>query len=143
VSRIDTVSWVRSVELFLGCVDDAALGLFLNCYGETNALIRREPFAALGGFDTNDAGVDSEPWSLFAAFSLAGYRLEAHADVLFARPTRVCAAAGRRVGARAALAADRAGARRAAQLAAAHGAALHGASALCARRRARDAQDRR
>jgi glycosyltransferase involved in cell wall biosynthesis len=89
VSRIDTVAWVRSVELFLGCVDDAALGLFLNCYGETNALIRREPFVALGGFDSNEAGVDSEPWSLFAAFSLAGYRLETHVDVLFARPTRV------------------------------------------------------
>jgi O-antigen biosynthesis protein len=89
VSRVDTVSWVRSVELFVGCVDDAALGLLLNCYGASNALLRRSAFVGVGGFAANEFGVDSEFWSLFATMSLAGYRLAAHADVLFARTSRV------------------------------------------------------
>ncbi|MDD2677405.1 MAG: hypothetical protein PHP75_08085, partial [Methylacidiphilaceae bacterium] len=50
------------------------VGLSRNCFGDTNALIRREVFAALGGF-SEEACV--EDWDLFIRACLAGFHLEA------------------------------------------------------------------
>ncbi|VVM07031.1 Putative glycosyltransferase EpsH [Methylacidimicrobium cyclopophantes] len=54
---------------------DAATGVFFNCFGDANALFRKEVFERLGGF-TEDRGVGAEDWELFARAVLAGYRLE-------------------------------------------------------------------
>ncbi|CAB4242787.1 protein of unknown function [Methylacidimicrobium sp. AP8] len=50
------------------------MALFRNCFGDTNALIRRRVFATLGGFH-EDACV--EDWEFFIRACLSGFRLEA------------------------------------------------------------------
>ncbi|MDW8284411.1 MAG: glycosyltransferase [Myxococcales bacterium] len=62
-----------------GC---AAVGLFRNCFGDANALVRREVFEALGGF-TEDYGVGHEDWEFFARAVLRGYRLQVVPEPLY------------------------------------------------------------
>jgi hypothetical protein len=57
----------------------------MNCYGPTAGVVRRAAFIAVGGFASNTFGTADDAWQLYAALTLAGYRLEAHSDVLFAR----------------------------------------------------------
>jgi glycosyltransferase involved in cell wall biosynthesis len=59
----------------------ASVGLFDNCFGDTNALIRRQVFLELGGFHEN-WGVNHEDWELLAKAVLSGYRLEAIPEAL-------------------------------------------------------------
>jgi glycosyltransferase involved in cell wall biosynthesis len=66
--------------LWLGAAP--AVGMLRNCYGDANALVRRDSFIALGGF-TEDYGVGHEDWELFARAVLAGYRLEVVPEALF------------------------------------------------------------
>ncbi|KAK3263253.1 hypothetical protein CYMTET_27931, partial [Cymbomonas tetramitiformis] len=51
-----------------------------DCFGDANALVRRDAFFALGGFNAVmlPGGEDStgEDWELFARAALAGYRLQ-------------------------------------------------------------------
>ena len=47
----------HSLSLFLG--DSLAVGAFYNCLGDTNALVRRDSFLAIGGF-TEDWGYNHE-----------------------------------------------------------------------------------
>lgn len=61
---------------------DPALGIFQNCFGDANALVRRSVFFALGGF-TEDVGVTHEEWELFAKAALAGRRIEILPDPVF------------------------------------------------------------
>lgn len=65
--------------VFLG--DAAAAGAIRNCFGDTNSLIRREVFLALGGFH-EDWGVGHEDWELFAKAVLKGYKLEVIPEAL-------------------------------------------------------------
>ncbi|VVM08307.1 glycosyltransferase family 2 protein, partial [Methylacidimicrobium tartarophylax] len=58
-----------------------SVGLFRNCFGDTNALIRREVFVAVGGFSEDDGF--SEDWELFIRAGLAGFRIEAIPRPLF------------------------------------------------------------
>ncbi|HRW64221.1 MAG TPA: glycosyltransferase [Candidatus Competibacter sp.] len=60
----------------------SAVGMFRNCFGDANALIRRNVFEALGGF-TEDYGVGHEDWEFFARAVLKGYRLQVVPEPLF------------------------------------------------------------
>ncbi|MEK0085643.1 glycosyltransferase [Benzoatithermus flavus] len=60
--------------LWLPAGANVALGAFENCFGDVNALIRKEAFEALGGF-SEDYGVGHEDWELFARAALKGFRL--------------------------------------------------------------------
>ena len=60
----------------------AAVGMFKNCFGDANALIRRSVFETLGGF-TEDYGVGHEDWEFFARAALKGYRFYVVPEPLF------------------------------------------------------------
>ncbi len=64
---------------FLG--GDLASGAFTNCFGSTNALIRRDAFEQLGPF-THDAATTLDDWEFFSKAALAGLRIETIADPL-------------------------------------------------------------
>jgi GT2 family glycosyltransferase/glycosyltransferase involved in cell wall biosynthesis/thioredoxin-like negative regulator of GroEL len=64
---------INSRILFLG--DCAAAGALRNWFGDTNSLVRREVFLALGGFH-EQWGVNHEDYELMARAVLRGYRLE-------------------------------------------------------------------
>lgn len=66
--------------LWLGAAP--AVGVFRNCFGDANALVRRATFERLGGF-TEDHGVGHEDWEFFARAVLAGARLEVVPEALF------------------------------------------------------------
>lgn len=66
---------VRADQILPHIGDCPLLGLFENTLGDANALIRRSAWEALGGF-TEDRGVGSEDWELFAKAVLAGMHLE-------------------------------------------------------------------
>ena len=59
--------------LFLG--DAAAAGALRNWFGDTNSLVRREVFLAVGGYH-EEWGVGHEDWEFLAKAVLKGYRLE-------------------------------------------------------------------
>jgi GT2 family glycosyltransferase len=71
-----------SEHYWLPLGDCAALGVFQNCFGDANALIRRSAFERLGGF-TEDYGVGHEDWELFATATLAGVRMFVLPEPLF------------------------------------------------------------
>lgn len=56
-------------------------GMFKNCFGDANALIRRDTLLALGGF-TELRGIGHEDWELFARLALSGRRLEVVPEAL-------------------------------------------------------------
>ncbi|MGH7840765.1 MAG: glycosyltransferase, partial [Candidatus Binataceae bacterium] len=59
---------------------DVATGAFVNCYGSTNALIRRDAFEKIGGF--SDEAVSSlDDWELFSKAALMGLRIETMPEV--------------------------------------------------------------
>ena len=62
--------------------DNAAVGLFANCFGDSNALIRRASFEALGG-NSEDYGVGKDDQEFFARAVLGGYRLELVPEALY------------------------------------------------------------
>lgn len=57
-------------------------GAFKNCFGDANALIRKDIFWALGGF-TEDYGIGHEDWEFFAKAVLQGYKLEVIPEALY------------------------------------------------------------
>ncbi len=63
---------------FLG--GDIATGAFVNCFGSTNALVRRDVFEALGGF-SDEAVATLDDWEFFSKAALAGYRIETIPEV--------------------------------------------------------------
>lgn len=69
---------VRIVQLG----DDICFGLFRNGFGDSNALIRRDVFEALGG-NTEDYGVGKDDQEFFARAILSGYRLEHTPQALY------------------------------------------------------------
>jgi O-antigen biosynthesis protein len=63
---------------FLG--GDAATGAFVNCFGSTNALVRRDAFEAIGGF--SDEAVSSlDDWEFLSKATLEGLRIETMPEV--------------------------------------------------------------
>lgn len=59
----------------------AAVGPFRNCFGDTNSLVRKRVYAALGGM-TEDLGVGGEDWEFLAKATLSGYRVEVVPEAL-------------------------------------------------------------
>jgi glycosyltransferase involved in cell wall biosynthesis len=66
--------------LYLGA--SLGTGALYNCFGDTNALVRREVFFELGGF-TEDYGFNHEDKELFARAIFKGYRLEVVPEALY------------------------------------------------------------
>lgn len=66
--------------LFAGV--DSPVGVARNCYGDANALVRRDTFLQVGGF-TEEQGVTHEDWEFFARAVLRGHRLEVVPEALF------------------------------------------------------------
>jgi glycosyltransferase involved in cell wall biosynthesis len=64
---------------FLG--GDAATGAFVNCFGSTNALVRRDAFETIGGF-SNEAVSTLDDWELLSKAALMGLRIETMPEVL-------------------------------------------------------------
>ena len=62
--------------------DSLSVGSFYNCLGDTNALVRRDSFFALGGF-TEDFGHNHEDKELFTRAVLRGNRLEVIPEALY------------------------------------------------------------
>lgn len=52
-----------------------ATGIYSNCFGDANSMVRREVFDAVGGF-TELVGVGHDDWEFFARATLAGFRVE-------------------------------------------------------------------
>jgi glycosyltransferase involved in cell wall biosynthesis/GT2 family glycosyltransferase len=63
---------------FLG--GDAATGAFVNCFGSTNALVRRDAFDTVGGF-SDEAVSTLDDWELLSKAALAGLRIETMPEV--------------------------------------------------------------
>jgi O-antigen biosynthesis protein len=63
---------------FLG--GDLATGAFVNCFGSTNALVRRDAFEAVGGF-SNEAVSTLDDWEFFSKAGLRGLRIETMPEV--------------------------------------------------------------
>ncbi|MCE9616386.1 MAG: glycosyltransferase [Lentisphaerae bacterium] len=59
-----------------------ACGVFSNCFGDANALVRREAILAAGGF-CEARGVGTQDYALFSKMMLDGYRLEVVPEALF------------------------------------------------------------
>jgi glycosyltransferase involved in cell wall biosynthesis len=70
------------LECFVALGACASAGLFLNCFGDTNTLIRRETFEAIGGF-REEYGVGKEDWEFLARLTVAGHRLVVVPERLF------------------------------------------------------------
>jgi glycosyltransferase involved in cell wall biosynthesis len=68
------------IWLPLGAAAD--VGVLRNCYGDVNALVRREAFEALGGF-MEDYGLGHEDHEFFARAVLKGFHLEVVPEELF------------------------------------------------------------
>lgn len=66
--------------IFLGGC--ASVGLFYNCFGGANALIRLTVLQKLGGY-TEDYGVGHEDWELYAKATLQGYRVDVCPEVTY------------------------------------------------------------
>jgi glycosyltransferase involved in cell wall biosynthesis/GT2 family glycosyltransferase len=64
---------------FLG--GDVATGAFVNCFGSTNALVRRDAFEAIGGF-SDEAVSTLDDWEFLAKAALLGLKIETLPDVL-------------------------------------------------------------
>jgi len=63
---------------FLG--GDVATGAYVNCFGSTNALVRAEAFAAVGGFSP-EATTGLDDWEFLSKAALLGMRIETTPDV--------------------------------------------------------------
>ncbi|GAB4479680.1 MAG: hypothetical protein Kow0088_20810 [Anaerolineales bacterium] len=57
-------------------------GAFKNCFGDANALIRKDVFWKLGGF-TEDYGIGHEDWEFFSKAVLQGFKLEVVPEALY------------------------------------------------------------
>jgi GT2 family glycosyltransferase len=76
----ETPGYQSTVIPFLGGA--LARGFFENCFGDAQALVRRDVLEALGGF-SEDFGVGHEDWEFFARAALAGHEVLALPEPLF------------------------------------------------------------
>lgn len=70
------------VHRFLPMGAAASVGLYLNMFGDMNALIKKEAYEALGGL-TEERGIGGEDWELYSRAVLQGYHLETIPCALF------------------------------------------------------------
>lgn len=62
--------------------DAAGLGLYANCFGDSNCFVRRRVFETLGGF-TEDYGIGLEDHEFFARAVLRGFKLMVVPEALY------------------------------------------------------------
>lgn len=70
------------IHRFLPLGAAAGLGLYLNLFGDMNALIKKKAYVELGGL-TEERGVGGEDWEFFSRAVLQGYHLETIPLALF------------------------------------------------------------
>lgn len=70
------------IHRFLPLGAAAGLGLYLNLFGDMNALIKKKAYLELGGL-TEERGVGGEDWEFFSRAVLKGYHLETIPRALF------------------------------------------------------------
>lgn len=70
------------IHRFLPLGAAAGVGLYLNIFGDMNALIKKKTYEALNGL-TEEHGIGGEDWELFARAVLHGYHLETIPLALF------------------------------------------------------------
>lgn len=73
---------VLPIHRFLPIGAAASLGLYLNMFGDMNALIKKKVYQALNGL-TEDRGIGGEDWDLYSRAVLQGYHLETIPQALF------------------------------------------------------------
>jgi glycosyltransferase involved in cell wall biosynthesis len=78
--REQTPGLDRTVLPFAGGA--LVLGFFENCFGDAQALIRRDVLESLGGF-SEDFGLGHEDWEFFARAALAGHEVLSLPEPLF------------------------------------------------------------
>ncbi|MDP3921247.1 MAG: glycosyltransferase [Candidatus Omnitrophota bacterium] len=61
---------------------DPVSGMFRNCYGDAQALVRRDVFYELGGF-SEDFGCCHEDWEFFQRVAIKGFRFEVTPESLY------------------------------------------------------------
>jgi glycosyltransferase involved in cell wall biosynthesis len=74
--------WAAATERWLPLGAAPAVGIFRNCFGDANAMVRARVFAALGGF-TEDPQIGHEDWELWARAVLRSFRLEVLPEPLY------------------------------------------------------------
>ncbi|NIA11342.1 MAG: glycosyltransferase [Nitrospiraceae bacterium] len=57
-------------------------GMFINAFGDANALVKRNVFEKIGGF-TEDYGIGCEDWEFFTKLVLSGFKLEVVPEPLY------------------------------------------------------------
>ncbi|CCG86688.1 glycosyltransferase [Erwinia piriflorinigrans] len=72
----------RTTHCWLPLGPDLNVAGFNNCFGDANALIKKDTFISLGGF-TEDYGIGHEDWEFFSKAVLAGYKLNLVPEPLF------------------------------------------------------------
>ena len=70
------------VHRFIPLGAAASVGLYLNLFGDINALIKKRVYEELGGL-SEDHGVGGEDWEFFGRAILRGYHLETIPSALF------------------------------------------------------------
>jgi GT2 family glycosyltransferase len=95
--RVDTYILTSAISFFLGSSNgssknllehsrrpflggDVATGAFVNCFGSTNALVRRDAFETVGGFD-DEAVSTLDDWEFLSKAALTGLRIETMPEV--------------------------------------------------------------
>jgi GT2 family glycosyltransferase len=73
---------VQPIHRFLPMGAAASVGLYLNMFGDMNALMKRTVYEALNGL-TEERGVGGEDWELYSRAVLQGYHLETIPLALF------------------------------------------------------------
>lgn len=82
----DTPGSKRPLYMYKPIGNFTEAGLFNNCFGDTNFIIRRSVFETLGGFTTHKPEyrfLGNEDYEFLARLSLAGYSLEIVPEILF------------------------------------------------------------
>lgn len=72
----------KTTHCWLPLGPDANIASFTNCFGDANALIKREVFMSLGGF-TEDYGIGHEDWEFFLKACLNGFKIQLEPEPMF------------------------------------------------------------
>lgn len=72
----------KTTHCWLPLGPDLDIASFNNCFGDANALIKKEAFDKIGGF-TEDYGLGHEDWEFFTKAALKGFKLQLVPDPLF------------------------------------------------------------
>ena len=72
----------KMTNCWLPLGSDLNIASFNNCFGDANAMVKKDVFEKVGGF-TEDYGLGHEDWEFFLKSSLAGFKLQIVPEPLF------------------------------------------------------------